>query len=226
MEAAAGPLHDRRSRSPATTPAPDLWLLVARAGGLLALAMAYRLAVAARRPRRGRDRRRSRCCWPTTSSATSRAATPRACSSRCACGRSSATSTAAAPTPSCSASPPRCCAPRCGRSSASTGSGSRRGASRRRRALVLGGFARHGVAVVRAGVLGLGRLAARRQPRAPAQPRLARLRRPPVPRGLPPLVVDPLGAGAAAARWSRSSAPSRARRCGRRLLRSLAAAAS
>ena len=51
--------------------------------------------------------------------------------------------------------------------------------------------------VVRARVLGLGRLAARRQPRAPAQPRLAGVRRAPVPRGVRPLVLDPLGAGPA-----------------------------
>ena len=51
--------------------------------------------------------------------------------------------------------------------------------------------------VVRARVLGLGRLAARGQPRPPAQPGLGRLRRPPVHRGLPPLRADPVRAGAA-----------------------------
>ena len=61
--------------------APNLWLVIARAGGLLAIAMAYRLRLAARRPRRRRDRGAARCCSPTSSCATSPAATPRGCSS-------------------------------------------------------------------------------------------------------------------------------------------------
>ena len=109
----------RRSALAGDDGAPLLWLVVARAGGMLAFAMAFRLGVAPGRPVAGRDRRR-RAVSPTSSSATSAAATPRASSSRSACGRSSATSTAAAATRSCSASRPRCCGPRCGRSSRST----------------------------------------------------------------------------------------------------------
>ena len=62
--------------------APPLWLVVARAGGMLAFAMAYRLGARLAGPIAGRDRRRARCSSPTSSSATSRAATPRGCSSR------------------------------------------------------------------------------------------------------------------------------------------------
>ena len=86
-------------------------MLVARAGGLLAIAMAYRLAARLAGPAAGVIAARWRSRSPTSSSATSPAATPRACSSRCACGRSSATSTAAAATRSCSASWPACCGP-------------------------------------------------------------------------------------------------------------------
>ena len=43
LEAAAGHLHDAVQRSPGDDGAPLLWLLVARAGGILAFAMAFRL---------------------------------------------------------------------------------------------------------------------------------------------------------------------------------------
>ena len=104
--------------------APDLWLLIARAGGLLAIAMAYRLGCAARpaAPAGVIAGARAAAGRRVTSQLRARQLRGR-CSSRSACGRSSATSTAAAPTRSCSASPPRCCGPRCGRSSASTGCG-------------------------------------------------------------------------------------------------------
>ena len=85
--------------------APELWLVVAQAGGLLAFVFAYRLARAPRRPRRRACSPPAGCCSPAGSSSTSRAATPRGCSSRCACGRSSATSTGAAARRSCSAWP-------------------------------------------------------------------------------------------------------------------------
>ena len=64
----------------------------------------------------------------------------------------------------------------------------------RRRVLVARRLRGHRRALVRARVLGLGRLAARRQPRAPAQPGLAGVRRPPVLRGVRALVGDPLRA--------------------------------
>ena len=102
--------------------APLLWLWIARAGGILAFAMAFRLGKRLAGPVAGviaagvaLPRRR---VHPQLLPRQLRGHPRRAS----ACGRSSATSTAAAATPSCSASPPRCCAPRCGRSSRSTAS--------------------------------------------------------------------------------------------------------
>src|SRR3954452_22475990 len=92
-----------------TGAAPDLWLVVARAGGLLALAMAYRLAGPLRggggggrpggalaRACWGSCRSRARACSRPSPSA----ATRRDCSWGSRCGPSSATSTGARATPS------------------------------------------------------------------------------------------------------------------------------
>ena len=101
--------------------APYLWLWIARAGALLALVMAFRLArrLTGRGPRGGgrRGGGHARSCSPPTSSCATRcSATRRRCWRRWPCGRSSATSTAAATTRSTWASPPRCCGRRHGRS--------------------------------------------------------------------------------------------------------------
>ena len=61
--------------------APELWLVVAQAGGLLAFAFTFRLARRLAGSVAGLDRRGRARCSPTSSSATSRAATPRGCSS-------------------------------------------------------------------------------------------------------------------------------------------------
>ena len=191
VEAAADPVHRavlaarRRRRAAAVAPRRARRRAARVRDGVPA-------RLAARRPRGGRARRARARPRRTSSSATSRAATPRACSSRCACGRSSSTSTGAAAARSCSASRPGCCAPRCGRSWRCTASGCARRVARprpvardrprRRRRRADAGR------VVRPGVLRLGLRAARRRARPPAQPRLGRVRRLPVPRGLPPLL--------------------------------------
>jgi hypothetical protein len=64
--------------------APDLWLVIARAGGIMAIAMAFALAFrltrAALGPTRAAvPRRRSGCSCSRSMSTTSRWATPRAC---------------------------------------------------------------------------------------------------------------------------------------------------
>ena len=145
VEAAAGVLHDALLARSATTRRPNLWLVVARAGGMLAIAMAYRLGARLGGRSAGVIAALRAAARRRASSATSRAATPRACSSRSACGRSSATSTAAAATPSCSASPPRCCGRRCGRSSALYGLWLALGRAAPPRVLVVGVFAACGV---------------------------------------------------------------------------------
>ncbi len=118
----------------------------------------------------------------------------------------------------------RCCGRRCGRSSASTGCGSR-WVEPRRRLLVRRRVRRQRRAVVRAGVLGLGRLAARR-PTARTSRTRTRPRSPTArsSRCSARSCDDPLAAGAARRRSSRSCAPVRERRWDVRLLRSLAAA--
>ena len=196
MEAAAGLLHHavraagRRPRARA----------VDRRRARRAASSPSRWRSASRRGWPARWRARSppaRWCWRTSSSATSRAATPRACSWRCACGRWSATSTAAGATRSCSAPPPACCGPRCGRSGGCTGCGwsPARGGGRTppwREIALVGGSGRAGAgAVVRARVHRLGLGAAGGRARPPAQPRLGRVRRLPVRRGVPALGLDP-----------------------------------
>ena len=166
----------RRSRCSATTAAPDLWLVIARAGGLLAVAMAYRLGSRLAGRAAGVDRRRLRCCSPTSSCATSRAATRRGCSSRSCLwaierhldGRR--TDAFLLGFAAGAAAPRGVAVPRALRAVARVA----RAAPAPRSCSACFALRR---AVVRAGVLGLGRPAARREPRAPAQPGLRRLRR-------------------------------------------------
>ena len=97
VEAAAGDLH-RGVRRCSGGAAPTLWVITARAGGLLALVAAYRLASllvprvadgrgwpAARRPRADRRGRRRRCS-PRTGPTTCSAARPSRCCRRRAVG--------------------------------------------------------------------------------------------------------------------------------------------
>ena len=161
--------------------APDLWLVVARAGAIAAVVPGLpRLATARRR-----DRRRGRCRgrlaiapWWIRNAALGNSeglivAFLLATIDRHLAGDRRGRR-------SCWRSAPGCCGPRHGRSWASTGSGCCGGRELPAR-LIIGAGCRRRRALAAAGVVGLGRPAARRPPRQGRQPGRADLRRQPGP---------------------------------------------
>ena len=224
----------RPSTGPSWKPLPVLFTtpfsLVRRRAAPAAVAASSRARAAARvrdglparraprpAPVAGVDRRRARWRSPTSSSATSRRGNSEGLLvALVPAGRSSATSTAAARDAFLLGFARRAAAPRGvavrRRSTASGCCGASRAlrkcARRRRRArcLPLLWFLPE--------FLGLGRLPARRRPRAPAHPNCAGVRRPPVPRGLRRASARPdrrRSASAAASRRARRSARATAR---------------
>ena len=95
LEAVPGHVHDAADALRGRC-APALWLVVARAGGLLALAGAFALGDAARRPLGGNRGGGGDGALAVVGCSTPRSATPRACWPPRSCGRSSRTSPAAA----------------------------------------------------------------------------------------------------------------------------------
>ena len=100
VEAAAGASSPRRSRS-SRGAAPALWLIVARAGGLLGAGRRVRAGARSWRAAGRASRRRRRWCCRRGGCSTLRSATPRACWPRRSCGPSSRTSTAGRARRSC-----------------------------------------------------------------------------------------------------------------------------
>ena len=186
--------------------APSLWLVVARAGGLLAIAMAFRLGTPARRPARGDDRRRRACILSRGLRPPRRARQLRGAARRPELLAVERHLDGRRERAFARASAPPCCDRRSGRSGGSTGSGWP--ATPRARC----GSSPPASPPSRSGgscpeYLGSGGLPARRHARARAQPGLGGVRRPPGLRG-----AGALGGPPRPRRLARRAVVARARR--------------